>query len=121
MLAQARFRESAPHARAILTQIACGDSVCDRFTAALPRRAPTGRSGMTAKLGGDRSEAPPILAVIGGSHFDERARVAALPRALWLVPLLLGLAAWGWFDVRVRGVINPADPGAHKTDLTVYT
>lgn len=39
-----------------------------------------------------------------------------------LVPLLiLGLALWGWFDVRERAKIDPADPLAHKTDFTVYT
>lgn len=39
-----------------------------------------------------------------------------------LVPLLvLGLALWGWFDVRERAKIDPVDPLAHKTDFTVYT
>jgi len=30
------------------------------------------------------------------------------------------LAVWGWFDVRVRGTIDP-NSAIHKTDFTVYT
>jgi hypothetical protein len=37
-----------------------------------------------------------------------------------LVVLALALAVWGWFDVRVRGTVDPNSP-IHKTDFTVYT
>lgn len=37
-----------------------------------------------------------------------------------LVVLALVLAAWGWFDVRVRGTVDP-NLSIHKTDFTVYT
>jgi hypothetical protein len=38
--------------------------------------------------------------------------------------ILLGciaFAIWGWTDVRLRGTVDPADMGIHKTDFTVYT
>jgi hypothetical protein len=31
------------------------------------------------------------------------------------------MAAWGWFDVRQRGQVDPNQPWVHKTDFTVYT
>src|SRR5258708_19302962 len=38
----------------------------------------------------------------------------------WLLAVL-ALTVWGLTDVRNRGRIDPDDPLAHKTDLTVYT
>ncbi len=38
-----------------------------------------------------------------------------------IVGLAIALAIWGWFDVRMRGTIDPNDPRIHKTDFTVYT
>jgi Glycosyltransferase family 87 len=38
----------------------------------------------------------------------------------WLL-VALALIVWGLTDVRNRGRIDPDDPLAHKTDLTVYT
>ena len=35
--------------------------------------------------------------------------------------LALALIVWGFTDVRNRGRVDPDDPLAHKTDLTVYT
>lgn len=35
--------------------------------------------------------------------------------------LLATLVIWGVADLRQRGVVDVADPGLHKTDLTVYT
>src|SRR5437762_7425045 len=43
------------------------------------------------------------------------------PKARVVVLLALAMAVWGWFDVRVRGTVDPHDPGLHKTDFTVYT
>lgn len=39
---------------------------------------------------------------------------------LWAL-LAAALLAWGWFDVRRRGRIDPANPAVHKTDFTIYT
>ena len=33
----------------------------------------------------------------------------------------IAFAIWGWFDVRQRGLVDPNEPGLHKTDFTVYT
>lgn len=38
-----------------------------------------------------------------------------------LLYLLAGLLLWGWFDVRRRARYDPAAPGKHHTDITVYT
>ena len=38
-----------------------------------------------------------------------------------IVVLVIALAIWGWFDVRLRGTVDPNDLGLHKTDFTVYT
>mgnify|MGYP002621934835 CR=1 FL=1 len=35
--------------------------------------------------------------------------------------LAIAFAVWGWVDVRLRGTVDPENPGIHKTDLTVYT
>jgi hypothetical protein len=35
--------------------------------------------------------------------------------------LAIVFAVWGWVDVRLRGTVDPANPGIHKTDFTVYT
>ncbi len=35
--------------------------------------------------------------------------------------LTIVFAVWGVVDVRARGVYDPANPGEHRTDLTVYT
>ena len=49
-------------------------------------------------------------------------RVHHLPERLKAgICLALVVAAWGWVDVRRRGVVDPNDPGLHKTDFTVYT
>jgi Glycosyltransferase family 87 len=37
-----------------------------------------------------------------------------------LLGLALALSVWGWFDVRVRGTVDP-NSAIHKTDFTVYT
>ncbi len=42
-------------------------------------------------------------------------------RARVLVVLAVSVAVWGWVDVRLRGTVDPNDPGIHKTDFTVYT
>ena len=53
--------------------------------------------------------------------------IARIPVWLWptrlrvILGLVLVTALWGWFDVRLRGAVNPNNPGAHKTDFTVYT
>ena len=36
-----------------------------------------------------------------------------------MVTLALAIAAWGWFDVRARGTVEPGK--IHITDFTVYT
>ncbi len=41
-------------------------------------------------------------------------------RSKVVIGLALAFAAWGWFDVRLRGAIDPNSP-VHKTDFTVYT
>ncbi len=38
-----------------------------------------------------------------------------------VVGLALALAVWGWFDVRVRGTVDPNNLAIHKTDFTVFT
>jgi len=38
-----------------------------------------------------------------------------------ILGLVIVMILWGWFDVRLRGVVNPNNPGVHKTDFTVYT
>ncbi len=38
-----------------------------------------------------------------------------------VIAIMLALAVWGWFDVRVRGTVDPNNPEVHKTDFTVYT
>ncbi len=35
--------------------------------------------------------------------------------------LAIVFTVWGLIDVRARGRFDPADPGEHRTDLTVYT
>ena len=45
--------------------------------------------------------------------WPERAKIVGL--------LAFILVVWGLVDVRVRGTIDPNDPGIHKTDFTVYT
>jgi len=35
--------------------------------------------------------------------------------------LALVFAIWGWFDVRLRGTVDPHNRDLHKTDFTVYT
>ncbi|MGD9720264.1 MAG: glycosyltransferase family 87 protein [Pirellulales bacterium] len=35
--------------------------------------------------------------------------------------LAIAFAVWGWFDVRLRGTVDPNNQGIHKTDFTVYT
>src|SRR5688572_23677385 len=39
---------------------------------------------------------------------------------LWMA-VVVALVVWGFVDVRRRGRIETEDPGAHKTDFTVYT
>jgi hypothetical protein len=53
---------------------------------------------------------PPVL----------RSSVSHLHSWRWLA-VALALTVWGLTDVRNRGRIDPDDPLAHKTDLTVYT
>jgi hypothetical protein len=38
-----------------------------------------------------------------------------------LVVLAAALVIWGLTDVRSRGQVDPANPGVHRTDFTVYT
>ena len=43
-------------------------------------------------------------------------------RTRWIIGILAVAALiWGWFDVRVRGQLDPKNPQAHKTDFTCYT
>ncbi|MEX2139784.1 MAG: glycosyltransferase family 87 protein [Pirellulales bacterium] len=43
-------------------------------------------------------------------------------RRQWLwVTVVIALVVWGLTDVRHRARVEPDDPAAHKTDLTVYT
>lgn len=44
-----------------------------------------------------------------------------LQLALVICGLVLGLAVWGYLDVRVRGRMIPGRPDLHMTDFTVYT
>src|SRR5262249_27080204 len=37
------------------------------------------------------------------------------------VAVVIGLAIWGWLDVRERGQIHPHHVDFHRTDFTVYT
>ena len=46
---------------------------------------------------------------------------AAWPRLRLGAVLALALAVWGYVDVRKRGVVDPARPEVHRTDVTVYT
>ena len=45
----------------------------------------------------------------------------AQQRTISILMILLGLAAWGWFDVRNRARTSDTNPLVHKTDITVYT
>src|ERR1700722_18683337 len=38
-----------------------------------------------------------------------------------LIVLATALVVWGLTDVRSRGQVDPAHPGVHRTDFTVYT
>jgi hypothetical protein len=49
-----------------------------------------------------------------------RSSFGVLHSIRWLL-LALALVAWGFTDVMNRGRVDPDDPLAHKTDLTVYT
>ncbi len=49
-----------------------------------------------------------------------RSAFLILRSARWFI-LAIALVAWGFTDVMNRGRIDPDDPLAHKTDLTVYT
>jgi hypothetical protein len=49
-----------------------------------------------------------------------RSSFCVLRSARWYI-LAIALVAWGFTDVMNRGRIDPDDPLAHKTDLTVYT
>jgi hypothetical protein len=63
------------------------------------------------------TERPPLDSPIR----QARARHWLRPTGLRvLVVLALVLAVWGWFDVRVRGTVDP-NSMIHKTDFTVYT
>ncbi len=59
------------------------------------------------------------------SHTAGAARTRGLGsgRARWFgaAALLAALLAWGWFDVRRRGFVDPGNPAAHKTDFLIYT
>ncbi len=56
-----------------------------------------------------------------------RISIASIPAWVWptrvrvILGLVLAMVLWGWFDVRLRGAVNPNNPAAHKTDFTVYT
>lgn len=56
-----------------------------------------------------------IIRMLGNSPDHRRLRAAVL------LGIAIAMLAWGWFDVRKRGRIDPEKPDAHRTDLTAYT